>query len=58
MAHYAFLDSSNTVTEVIVGCDEGVEGRDGPGWEQFYAAVISETSHLLFLINHAFFISK
>lgn len=23
MAHYAFLDENNVVTEVIVGCDEG-----------------------------------
>ena len=33
MAHYAFLDSNNIVTEVIVGKDEGEEGID---WEAHY----------------------
>lgn len=33
MAHYAFLDENNVVTEVITGKDEGEEGRD---WEQWY----------------------
>ena len=33
MAHYAFLDENNIVTEVIVGKDEGEEDRD---WEQWY----------------------
>ena len=33
MAHYAFLDENNIVTEVIVGKDEGEEGKD---WEQWY----------------------
>ena len=33
MAHYAFLDASNIVTEVIVGKDEG---DDGVNWEQHY----------------------
>lgn len=33
MAHYAFLDSNNIVTEVIVGKDEGEQGID---WEQHY----------------------
>lgn len=35
MAHYAFLDENNVVTEVIVGIDEGVDGVD---WEQHYGA--------------------
>jgi hypothetical protein len=35
MAHYAFLDESNIVTEVIVGIDEGEQGID---WEQHYGA--------------------
>ena len=35
MAHYAFLDKQNIVTEVIVGKDEG----QGVDWEQFYAEV-------------------
>jgi len=33
MAHYAFLDENNVVTEVIVGKDEG---EDGINWEQHY----------------------
>jgi hypothetical protein len=35
MAHYAFLDEDNVVTEVIVGRNEGEEGID---WEAFYAS--------------------
>jgi hypothetical protein len=34
MAHYAFIDSNNTVTEVIVGKDETDITQD---WEQHYA---------------------
>ena len=33
MAHYAFLDSNNVVTEVIVGNDESPD----VDWEQHYA---------------------
>ena len=33
MAHYAFLDSNNVVTEVITGRDEGDGDTD---WEQWY----------------------
>jgi hypothetical protein len=33
MAHYAFLDENNIVTEVIVGKDEGEDGMD---WEAHY----------------------
>lgn len=33
MAHYAFLDENNIVTEVIVGKDEG---EDGVNWEAHY----------------------
>lgn len=33
MAHYAFLDDNNVVTEVIVGKDEGDDGTD---WEAHY----------------------
>jgi len=33
MAHYAFLDTNNIVTEVIVGKDEGEENTD---WEVDY----------------------
>lgn len=33
MAHYAFLDENNLVTEVIVGKNENEDGID---WEQWY----------------------
>jgi hypothetical protein len=33
MAHYAFLDANNIVTEVIPGKNEGEDGVD---WEQWY----------------------
>jgi len=33
MAHYAFLDANNIVTEVITGKNEGEDGVD---WEQWY----------------------
>lgn len=36
MAHYAFLDENNIVTQVIVGKDEG---QDGVDWEQEYKAL-------------------
>jgi len=35
MAHYAFLDENNIVTNVIVGKDEGEDGID---WEEVYGA--------------------
>lgn len=35
MAHYAFLDQNNIVTEVIVGKNENEDGVD---WEQHYGA--------------------
>ena len=34
MAHYAFLDENNIVTEVIVGKNENEDGID---WEQHYS---------------------
>jgi len=40
MAHYAFLDSNNIVTEVIVGKDEGEGGID---WEQHYGEFRGQT---------------
>ena len=40
MAHYAFLDENNIVTEVIVGKDEGDNGID---WEQHYGEFRSQT---------------
>lgn len=35
MAHYAYLDTDNVVTQVIVGRDEGEGGVD---WEAYYGA--------------------
>lgn len=40
MAHYAFLDDNNIVTEVIVGIDEGEQGID---WEQHYGNFRGQT---------------
>ena len=40
MAHYAFLDTNNIVTEVIVGKDEG---EDGINWEQHYGEFRGQT---------------
>ena len=40
MAHYAFLDENNTVTEVIVGKNEGEDGID---WEIYYGNIRSQT---------------
>jgi hypothetical protein len=40
MAHYAFLDSGNIVTEVIVGKNEGEEGTD---WELHYGNFRGQT---------------
>lgn len=35
MAHYAYLDENNIVTQVIVGKDENEDGID---WEEYYGA--------------------
>ena len=40
MAHYAFLDENNMVTEVIVGKNEGEEGTD---WEVHYSNFRGQT---------------
>jgi len=40
MAHYAFLDSNNIVTEVIGGKNEGEDGVD---WEQWYGKFRNQT---------------
>ena len=39
MAHYAFLDENNIVTEVIAGRDEWEEVNGITDWEQAYADV-------------------
>jgi hypothetical protein len=36
MAHYAYLDENNIVTQIIVGKDEN---EDGVNWEEYYGAV-------------------
>lgn len=43
MAHYAFLDENNIVTEVIVGKDEGEDGKSGEDWEAHYGAFRGQT---------------
>lgn len=40
MAHYAFLDENNVVTEVIPGKDENEDGID---WEQYYGEFRGQT---------------
>lgn len=48
MAHYAFLDENNIVTEVIVGIDETelIEGLDSESWyAQFRGQVCKRTSY-------------
>jgi hypothetical protein len=52
MAHYAFLDNNNTVTEVITGVDEDVVqidldgtevGGSSEAWETFYGNLKGQT---------------
>jgi len=48
MAHYAFLDENNIVTEVIVGVDENelIEGLDTETWySNFRGQVCKRTSY-------------
>ena len=48
MAHYAFLDENNIVTEVIVGIDETelIEGLDTENWYgNFRGQVCKRTSY-------------
>lgn len=46
MAHYAFLDENNIVTEVIVGKDEGEEGVDWEVWYgEFRGQICKRTSY-------------
>jgi hypothetical protein len=55
MAHYAFLDENNIVTEIIVGIDEGVDNID---WEQHYenfrGQVCKRTSYNTVKNTHVF----
>jgi hypothetical protein len=54
MAHYAFLDENNIVTDVIVGKDEG---EDGINWEEHYGnfrgQVCKRTSYNTFAGIHS-----
>lgn len=48
MAHYAFLDDNNIVTEVIVGIDETelIEGKDPEAWySEFCGQTCVRTSY-------------
>ena len=48
MAHYAFLDENNIVTEVIVGIDETelIEGKDSETWYgEFRGQTCKRTSY-------------
>jgi hypothetical protein len=38
MAHYAYIDETNTVTSVIVGPDEGTEPDGVESWEGYFSA--------------------
>ena len=40
MAHYAFLNENNIVTEVITGVEEGSDGED---WEVRYGLMRGQT---------------
>lgn len=44
MAHYAFLDEENIVTQVIVGKDENEPDNDGNivDWEQYYGDFVGQ----------------
>ena len=43
MAHYAFLDDNNVVTEVIVGRDEDDLVEGVTSWEDYYGALRGKT---------------
>ena len=38
MAHYAYINDDNIVTEVIVGPDEGTEQDGIDSWEEYFTA--------------------
>ena len=38
MAHYAYIDKTNTVHSVIVGPDEGTEPEGVESWEAYFSA--------------------
>lgn len=43
MAHYAFLDENNVVTEVIVGRDEDDTTNGVTDWETYYGEIRGQT---------------
>jgi len=43
MAHYAFLDENNIVTEVITGRNETEIVNDISDWEQYYGTLRNQT---------------
>ena len=43
MAHYAFLDENNIVTQVITGRDEDEVVEGITDWEQFYSQEVGQT---------------
>jgi hypothetical protein len=43
MAHYAFLDSNNIVTQVIVGKDEDDLAEGVTDWEVYYGDLLGQT---------------
>ena len=43
MAHYAFLDSNNIVTQVIVGKDEEDLAEGVTDWEVYYGDLLGQT---------------
>ena len=42
MAHYAFLDENNIVTQVIAGRDEWEEINGVTDWEQAYSIIVGQ----------------
>jgi hypothetical protein len=42
MAHYAFLDNNNIVTEVIVGRNEYEKINGITDWEEYYGSIRNE----------------
>lgn len=53
MAHYAFLDEDNVVTEVIVGKNEGEDGKTGEEWEAHYGSFRGQTCKQTSYNTHA-----
>lgn len=56
MAHYAFLDENNIVTQVITGCKENELVEGVTSWEEFYGNFVGQkclrTSYNTFMGKH------